>query len=76
VHLFDAAPAIVLQFGAITLSTSPISKLRAADEERRQAKRLSLADKLTVEEKALADLKIEKAAVDGDAARSEPTSVR
>jgi hypothetical protein len=50
----------------ITLSTSPISKLRAADDERRQAKRNSLADKLTVEAKALADLKIEKAAVEGE----------
>jgi hypothetical protein len=45
------------------LSASPISKLRAADGERRQAKRNSLADKLTVEAKALADLKLEKAAV-------------
>ncbi len=33
-------------------------KLRAADDERRQAKRNRLADKLTVEAKALADLKI------------------
>jgi hypothetical protein len=38
--------------------------LRAADDERRQAKRLSLADKLTAEAKALADLKIEKAFVE------------
>jgi hypothetical protein len=36
----------------ITLSTSLISKLRAADDERRQAKRNSLAEKLTVETKA------------------------
>jgi hypothetical protein len=36
VHLFDAAPAIVVQFSAITLSTSPISKLRAANDERQQ----------------------------------------
>jgi hypothetical protein len=43
-----------------------LSKLRAADEERRQAKRNSLADKLTVEAKVLADLKIEKAAADGE----------
>jgi hypothetical protein len=50
----------------ITLSTSPISKLRAADDERRQAKRDSLADKLTVEAKALADLKLERAAVEGE----------
>jgi hypothetical protein len=48
------------------LSTSPISKLRAADDERRQAKRGSLADKLAVEAKALADLKIEKVAVEGE----------
>ena len=48
------------------MSTWPISKLRAADDERRQAKRNSLADKLTVEAKALADLKIEKAAVEGE----------
>jgi len=41
-------PQIVVQFGDITLSTSPISKLRAADDERRQTKRNSLADKLTV----------------------------
>jgi hypothetical protein len=47
------------------LSTSPISKLRAANDERRQAKRSSLADKLAVEAKARADLKIEKAVVDG-----------
>jgi hypothetical protein len=35
------------------LSTSPISKLRAADDERRLAKRNSLTDKLTVEAKTL-----------------------
>jgi hypothetical protein len=49
--LFDAAPAIVVQFGAINLSMSPISKLRACTDEQRQAKRNSLADKLTVEAK-------------------------
>jgi hypothetical protein len=42
------------------------AKLRAADDERRQAKRNSLADKLTIEAKALAEFKIEKAKVDGD----------
>jgi hypothetical protein len=47
------------------LSTSPISKLRAADDERRQAKRNGLADKLPVEAKVLAGLKIEKAVVEG-----------
>ena len=52
--------------GATTLSTSPISKLRTAEDERRQAKRNSLADELTVEAKALADLKVEKAAVEGE----------
>ena len=47
------------------MSTSPISKLCAASDERRQGKRNSLAGKLTVEAKA-ADLKIEKAAVEGE----------
>ncbi len=36
------------------------------DDERRQAKRSSVADKLTVEAKTLADLKIEKAAVEAE----------
>jgi nicotinamidase-related amidase len=40
--------------------------LCAADDEGWQAKRNSLADKLTVEAKALADLKIEKATVEGE----------
>jgi hypothetical protein len=48
------------------LSTSPISKLRAAFDERRQGKRNSLADKLTVEAKALADLEGKKAKIDGE----------
>ncbi len=48
------------------MKTSPISKLRAADDERRQAKRNSLADKLAVEAKALAELTIEEAAVEGE----------
>jgi len=43
-----------------------LSKLHAADDERRQAKRNSLADRLTAEANALADLKIEKAAVEGE----------
>jgi hypothetical protein len=33
----------------MTLSTSPISKLSAKDDERRQAKRHSLAGKLTLD---------------------------
>ncbi len=56
------ASAINAQAAALAVAT----RLRAADEERRQTKRTSLADKLTVEAKALADLKIEKARVDGD----------
>jgi hypothetical protein len=56
------ASAINAQAAALAAA----AKLRAADDERRQAKRTSLADKLTVEAKALADLKIEKAKVDGD----------
>ncbi len=56
------ASAISAQAAALAAAT----KLRAVDDERRQAKRTSLADKLTVEAKALADLKIEKAKVDGD----------
>ena len=63
--LFDAAPANRSSVRAFTLSRSPIAKLRAKDDERRQAKRNSLADKLAVEAKALAGLKIEKAVVDG-----------
>jgi hypothetical protein len=54
------------------LSTSPISKLRTADDERRQAKRDSLSNKLAVESKSLADLKIEKAAVEGESRAVEP----
>ena len=42
------------------------AKLRAAEDERRKARRTNLADKLTVEAKALADLKIAKAAVEGE----------
>ena len=48
------------------MSTSPISKLCAASDERRQGKRNSLAGKLTVEAKAFADPKVEKAAVEGE----------
>jgi hypothetical protein len=56
------ASAINAQAAALAAA----ARLRAADDERRQAKRTSLADKLTVEAKALADLKIEKAKIDGD----------
>ena len=63
-HLFT--PPHRRSLPTITLSTSPISKLRAANDEPRKAKRNSLAHRLTVEAKALADLKIEKAKVDGD----------
>jgi hypothetical protein len=53
------------------LSTSPISKLCAASDELPQAKRSSLADKLPVEAKVLADLKIEKAAFEGEQRKVE-----
>jgi hypothetical protein len=56
------AAAINAQAAALAAAT----KLRAADDERRQTKRTSLADKLTVEAKALAELKVEKAKIDGD----------
>jgi len=56
------ADAINAQAAALAAA----AKLRAQDEERRQAKRTDLADKLTVEAKALADLKVEKAAVEGE----------
>jgi len=65
------ARAVVVQFGAITLSGSPVSRLGDADDERRQAMRNSLADKLTVEAKGLADLKVEKAAVEGERRKVE-----
>ena len=42
------------------------AKYRAGDHERRQTKCNGLADRFTVEAKALADLKIEKAAVEGE----------
>jgi hypothetical protein len=56
------AAAINAQAAALAAA----AKLRVAEDERRQAKRANLADKLTVEAKALADLKIEKAAVEGE----------
>src|SRR6266446_8525989 len=44
---------------------------KAPRRGRRHAKRNNLADKLTVEAKALADLKIEKAAVEGERRKVE-----
>jgi hypothetical protein len=44
VHPFHAAPAIVVQFGAITLSTSPISPLRARRPPSRASRRTVEAD--------------------------------
>ena len=41
-------------------------QFKSTDDERRQAERNNLADKLTVEAKVLADLKIEKATVEGE----------
>ena len=65
-HLFTRP--IVVQFEVIALSTSPICNLRAANGGRSSA---SLADKLTVEAKTLANLKIEKAAVEGERQKVE-----
>jgi hypothetical protein len=56
------ASAISAQAAALAAA----AKLRAVDDERRQAKRTSLADKLTVEAKALAGLQVERAKADGD----------
>jgi conjugal transfer/entry exclusion protein len=55
------------------LTSVPSCNLGAAEAERRQAKRNSLTDKLTVEAKVLANLKVEKAAVAASAGRSRPT---
>jgi hypothetical protein len=49
----------------------PFTPPAPRDDERRQAKRSSLADKLTVEAQALADLKIETAAVEGERRKVE-----
>ncbi len=56
------AAAINAQAAALAAS----AKLRAADDERRQAKRNILATKLEAEGEALAILKVEKAAVEGE----------
>jgi hypothetical protein len=56
------AAAINAQVAALAAA----AKLRAADDERREAKCNSLADKLTVEAKILADLKVERAAIEGE----------
>jgi len=58
VHLFTPPPSSFSS--GHNSSTSPISKLRAADDGRASAR---LTDKLTVEATALADLKLEKATV-------------
>jgi hypothetical protein len=55
------AAAISAQAAALVTA----AKLRAQDEERRQAKRNSLADKLTAEAKMLAELQVEKASIEG-----------
>jgi hypothetical protein len=56
------AAAINAQAAALAAA----AKLHAADDERRQAKRKSMADQLAVEANAFAHLKIEKAAVEGE----------
>jgi hypothetical protein len=47
------------------------AKYRAADHERRQTKCNGLADRLTVEAKALADLEVKKAAMEGERRKVE-----
>jgi hypothetical protein len=56
------ASAINAQAAAVAAA----AKLRVADDERRQAKRTSLADKLTTEAKTLAELRVDKAKIDGE----------
>jgi hypothetical protein len=51
---------------AQTAAVAATAKLRAADDQRRQAKRTSLADKLTTEAKTLAELRVDKAKIDED----------
>jgi hypothetical protein len=48
--------------------------VRRSDDGRREAERNSLADRLVAEAKVLADLKIEKVAVEGNAPLSAPIS--
>jgi hypothetical protein len=50
--------------------------VRRSDNGRREAERNSLADRLEVEAKALADLKIEKAAAEGERRTVEADPVR
>jgi hypothetical protein len=70
VHTVEAPTAGSLRTAAAinaqAAALAAAAKLRAADDERRQVKRTGLADRLTVEAKSLADLKIEKAAVKGE----------
>jgi hypothetical protein len=58
------------------LTSVPLSNLGAVAADRRQAKRNSLTDKLTVEAKVLADLKVEKAAVAGERRKVEADFAR
>jgi hypothetical protein len=63
VHVFTPRPPSSFSSGH---HLEHVADLQAPRRGRRQAKRTSLVDKLTVEAKALADLKIEKAAVEGE----------
>ena len=65
VHLFTPPPSSFSSGHHL----EHVADLQAPRRGRRQANRNSLADKLTVEAKALADLKIEKAAVEGERRR-------
>src|SRR5258708_645345 len=61
-----STPRTAAAINAQAAALAAAAKLRAADDERRQAERNSLADRLAVEAKARADLKIERAAVEGE----------
>jgi hypothetical protein len=65
VHLFTPHP-IAIQFGGHDLEHVAIFKVRTGDDERRQTKRNNIADMLMVEVEALADRKIERAAVESE----------
>jgi hypothetical protein len=62
VHLFTPPPSSLSSGNHL----EHVADLQAPRRGRRQAKPNSLADKLTVEAKVLAGLKIEKAAVEGE----------
>jgi hypothetical protein len=64
-RLYRAGPLQELTFYSSASKVGAL--LRAADDEPRQTKHNSLADNFKVETKALADLKVENAAAEGQA---------